>query len=236
MSVIRGIFFDLGWTLETPKTGDWMLTERFYEHFPKEQVDAVDRDIWYAALRKASYPLIISHQMSTLEEEEDAFTGFYYDLITNAGLTVSEETARDISRDRTYRWEKYVTMDDTEETLRRLKKQGYKLGIISDTWPSTVPRLEQSGLYGLFDCASFSFEKGIFKPDPAIFLDALGKMGLPAEETVFVDDLVKNLDSASSLGITGVLSLAHGSAPDPRYPSVRRPSDILQVLEEIQKT
>ncbi len=235
MAEIRGIFFDLGWTLETPETGDWMLTERFYEYYPKEQVDAVDRTVWYNALRQASRPLIIHHQMSTLAEEEDAFTGFYYDLMANAGLQISEQTARDISHDRTYSWEKYITMDDTEETLRTLKDRGYRLGIISDTWPSTVPRLEQAGLYSLFDCASFSFEKGIFKPDPAIFRDALAKMGLPAEETVFVDDLVKNLDSASALGIKGVLSLAHGASPDPRYPFIRKPSDILAVLEELHR-
>ena len=34
--MIRGIFFDLGWTLELPETGDWMLTKCFRKYISEE--------------------------------------------------------------------------------------------------------------------------------------------------------------------------------------------------------
>ena len=42
-----------------------------------------------------------------------------------------------------------------------------------------------------------------------IYLDALNKCGVPAEETVFIDDAVRNLDGAAALGITPILMAAN---------------------------
>lgn len=50
-----------------------------------------------------------------------------------------------------------------------------------------------------------SGEVGMAKPDPAIFRYALRRFGLDAAETVMVDDLQTNLDSAASVGLTTVL-------------------------------
>ena len=41
-------------------------------------------------------------------------------------------------------------------------------------------------------------------PRTALYQDALEKMGLPAGETVFVDDTLKNLHGAAALGIQTV--------------------------------
>ena len=76
----------------------------------------------------------------------------------------------------------------------------YKLGVISDTWPSIVPVLEEFGLPGYFDTLTYSFEVGCFKPDPRMFADALGKMGLPPEQCVFIDDTAQNLGGRPKAG------------------------------------
>ena len=228
----NGIFFDLGWTLEIPETGDWMLTKKFREYYPLEMQQSVDRTVWRNALMKASQPLIEHHQMRTRKEEEDAFTGFYYDLIANAGLTITEEIAREISHDRTYVYEpKYILLPDVRDMLVKLREQNYRLGIISDTWPSTVQRLEQYGIADLFDCQTYSYQLGVFKPDPQLYHDALKKLGLPAQQCVFVDDLPGNLEAASKLGIHPVQSLVKpGTKADPRFDSVSRPSELLELL------
>ncbi len=227
---IQGIFFDLGWTLETPLTGDWMLTKKFREYISEEIQNSVDPVIWRNAMRSASLPLIRNHVMETEAEEEEAFTGWYYDLLADAGLPVTLDIAREMARDRTYNLSNCILMEDTAETLLKLKRDGYRLGIISDTWPSVITRLKSYGLYDLFDCMTFSYERGIFKPDIRIYEDALKKMGLPAENTVFVDDLVKNLDGAAAAGMPGILSLARGNtAPDPRYPSIKSPSGLSEL-------
>ena len=56
---------------------------------------------------------------------------------------------------------------------------------------------------------TFSCFVGVFKPDKRIYLDALNKCGVPAEETFFIDDAVRNLDGAAALGITPILIAAN---------------------------
>ena len=106
---------------------------------------------------------------------------------------------------------------------------------ISDTWPSIVPQLEHAGILPYFDCLTFSYQLGLFKPDPQLFRDALTKMGLPAGETVFVDDLVKNLESAAALGIHPVLSCLHGAVPDSRWPHISTPAELPAVLKAMKQ-
>lgn len=48
-----------------------------------------------------------------------------------------------------------------------------------------------------------SFERGLLKPDPAFFRDALERFGLSAGECVFLDDLAENVRAAESLGVRG---------------------------------
>jgi HAD superfamily hydrolase (TIGR01509 family) len=49
-----------------------------------------------------------------------------------------------------------------------------------------------------------SGEVGIRKPDPAIYLLAAEKLGLPASACVLVDDMAANLPPAADLGMTTV--------------------------------
>lgn len=124
----------------------------------------------------------------------------------------------------------------------------YELGIISDTWPSIIPLLEHFDILKYFGCATFSFELGTFKPDRRMFQDALSKMGLPPEQTVFIDDSPKNLAGAAALGIVPVLisawspeldrglgidhiQAAGGAVPDAPGHGSRRIDEISGILE-----
>ena len=70
-----------------------------------------------------------------------------------------------------------------------------------------------------------------YKPDPRMYRDALEKMGLPPEETVFVDDGVENLQGARELGIQPVLIRAKPEAEFcDNIPSIRRISGLLELL------
>ena len=62
-------------------------------------------------------------------------------------------------------------------------------------------------LRGNFDEVLLSAEHGVRKPDPAIFRLALERLGLAAEQCVFVDDSEENLQTAGDLGMTIVFSL-----------------------------
>ena len=64
-----------------------------------------------------------------------------------------------------------------------------------------------------------------------MYRDALEKMGLPPEETVFVDDGVENLQGARELGIQPVLIRAKPEAEFcDNIPSIRRIYGLLELL------
>ena len=55
-----------------------------------------------------------------------------------------------------------------------------------------------------------------------MYLDALSKSGAAAEDTVFIDDSVRNLEGAAALGITPVLIAANPAADvETAYPKIR---------------
>ena len=42
---VQGIFFDLGWTLLTPVTGDWMFSSLARQYFPLEKMARGNKDL-----------------------------------------------------------------------------------------------------------------------------------------------------------------------------------------------
>lgn len=174
---VKAVFFDLGWTLVYPPSGDWEFTE------PAKKLFRWD-------------------VYATLPEERRAQGRHTYQLF-----------------------------EDSIPTLEALRGK-YKLGVISDTWPSIVPVLEEFGLPGYFDTLTYSFEVGCFKPDPRMFADALGKMGLPPEQCVFIDDTAQNLVGAQKLGIQPVqIRKKPGADPCPQgMLSIDKISGILELL------
>lgn len=52
-------------------------------------------------------------------------------------------------------------------------------------------------------CTMVSCECGIAKPNPEIFIKPLDFLGLKAEECIFIDDTIVNVDAACKIGIRG---------------------------------
>ena len=61
--------------------------------------------------------------------------------------------------------------------------------------------LKHYGCYDAFERVYFSHELGMRKPDPAIFKYIIDNHKLNPSETLFVDDCLKHIDSAKTLGI-----------------------------------
>jgi putative hydrolase of the HAD superfamily len=229
---IKGIFFDLGWTLEFPRNGDWMLTSFFCQSCNQTALSGVSPLELKAALSEGFDYLSKNHKVSSEEEEEKQFVN-YYEIIGKVlpSLGITHKTAAGIAHDRTYNMHNYELFEGTRETLEKLKQKGFKLGIISDTWPSVRTQLAYFDIMQYFDCATFSCDLGVFKPNPAMYKDALGKMELPAEQTVFVDDMPYILEGAQKLGIKPIQSVQEpGKRPDSRFPFIIRPEDIPEII------
>jgi len=91
---------------------------------------------------------------------------------------------------------------DMERAVVLAKRQGIRTGLVSNSWGSG--RYELNRFPELFDGWVISGEEGIRKPDPAIYVLAAERIGLPPEEIVFVDDLRGNLKPAREMGMATV--------------------------------
>ena len=81
----------------------------------------------------------------------------------------------------------------------------YRLAIGSNTDALHYTRsLELQPSLEDFDDVLLSYELGRCKPDPQFFVLGLRKLGVQADECVFIDDRPDNVAAASSLGITGL--------------------------------
>lgn len=236
MNTVKGIFFDLGWTLERPAADDWNRTRMFYEYYPDVRPENYEPQIWQQANQKAQDIILHNHLLHGLAEEMDIFTRYYMTLVNSLpDCSISEDVARIIAHDHTYQNENYIALEGAETLLRTLRSQGYRTGIISDTFPSVENSLRHISILDLFDTYTYSFAFGVFKPSPIMYEDALKQMNLPADQTIFIDDLSMNLAGAEAFGIRGIQSLAMpGSVSDGIHPFVHKPMDLLEILQTIQ--
>ena len=92
------------------------------------------------------------------------------------------------------------------EFARELKGAGLRSALVTNNavefrafWRRSIPLDE------LFHCVIDSSEVGLRKPDPRIFELALGRLGVPAERAVFLDDYAGNVEAARRVGMRGVL-------------------------------
>jgi putative hydrolase of the HAD superfamily len=95
-----------------------------------------------------------------------------------------------------------VVFPGTVELLRRLKRKGHPLYCLSNMHFASIEYLEKKETFwDVFDGAVISCRLQLCKPEPDIYKHLLQTYGLRADETLFIDDVQKNLDSAARLGI-----------------------------------
>ena len=214
------IFFDVGYTLDAPASGDWMFTGRFLELAGEKLKQRSEPEIQQARDEGLRF-LAKDHLVQTVEAEIRTFFDYYSIISDRLDLELSENAREQIARDRACNMENYIPYPGIAEVLSTLSKT-HRIGIISDTWPSIEPQLEHIGVSRYLSFCTFSCFVGVFKPDRRIYLDALNQCGVPAEDTVFIDDVVRNLDGAAALGITPVLAAVHPEADvETCYPKIR---------------
>lgn len=97
------------------------------------------------------------------------------------------------------------------EWIASLKSQ-YHLILLSNTSSIHAERFtkvslgpEGQNLFSLFNHVYYSYEMGLVKPDLAIYQQVLNEQGFSAEEVLFFDDNVANINSAKSMGIQSFL-------------------------------
>ena len=241
--MLRAILFDLGDTLIDFEPMDTRAVFRAgaissYEFFQQRGIFLPPFKSYcsnqFRAVRWA-------YLMAKLRRRE--FNGLHLlrSFCTSLGAHLDEPTLLDLA------WLWYAPLTghssiepDLAATLSHLRRNGLKLGLVSNTFVAGAihdRHLHELGLLDLLPIRVYSSDVGFRKPDRRIFQAALDRLGVLASETLFVGDLVKtDIVGARRLGMTTALKQPWGISRSHRLADfvIRQVSDLPDVLDSLQ--
>jgi HAD superfamily hydrolase (TIGR01509 family) len=98
-------------------------------------------------------------------------------------------------------WEEIFTENLPMCELIRALQPGYPLYLLSNTSDLHVEYMRRTyPIFHAFTDAVYSYRAKCFKPDRAIFEVAIRQFGIDPAETVYIDDLEKNVEAARAAG------------------------------------
>jgi len=110
---------------------------------------------------------------------------------------------------------KYIASDKSDtkynyellDLIKKLKVQGYKIGLLSNNSSKLNQKLKDAGIDVLFDEILISGDVGCMKPNIKIFQMLCERLAIKPEELVFIDDFEKNFINSDKVGFTPILYL-----------------------------
>lgn len=189
MSGIAAVIFDLGNVLL--RVDEALGAERFAARTGKTR-DEVER--FFRSTPYAMEFALGKHSKRT----------FYRTVATGLGFDGSyDEFARIWA-------EVFTPIPPMIAVAESLKKRVPRL-LLSNTNPIHMEYiLERFPFVGGFDDQIYSYEVGMLKPDETIYRLVLGRCGLTAARTVFIDDLAANVEGARRVGMQAI----HHQSPE----------------------
>jgi putative hydrolase of the HAD superfamily len=191
---INVIFFDLFFTLVTPKYND-LRNENDVLGITKEEWESHSEDNELYEKRATGKEVV---PIKIIES-----------IIEKMGIEASDLDKNEILALREDRFKRSLVDVDLSiiEILSDLKKSGKKICLISNADIIDVTHWKASPLYNLFDETIFSYEVGYIKPETEIYNIALNRMNAKPEECVFIGDGGSDeLKAAKELGIKTILT------------------------------
>jgi len=180
--MIKAVIFDLnGVFIKSPK-----LSDRFKEHFNIPEKD-------FLTMLKGIMSKV------RLPKANDIFS-YWKPYLLKWELDLSKKDFLDF-------WFS-VEKEDKEmiNFARKLKKKGLKIFILSNNFAERTNYYSQNfHFFNIFDKVYYSWQTGFVKPDVRAYKNILKDNNLKSEEVVYVDDSKENIESASRLGIKGIL-------------------------------
>lgn len=109
-----------------------------------------------------------------------------------------------------------ISFPHTENMLDEFKRNNFALGIITNGYGQfQTDNLKALGIEGYFDVILVSEWEGIKKPNPQIFLNALKKLQIEPQESIFVGDHLENdIRAAENVGMMAILKNSTGNTDD----------------------
>jgi putative hydrolase of the HAD superfamily len=183
---LRAVVFDYGMVLTGPQEPQALATLLHITGLPQEQFEPL-----YWANRHAY--------------DEGKLTGlaFWQKFIQEAGLNLSQGTV-----DKLNRWDARMWTTQNPAMLawqQKLKQKGILTAILSNMGDNVHDNIvREFDWLSRFDVLVWSYQLHIAKPEPAIYLHVLKELGTRAEETLFLDDKLVNIQAAHALGFKAI--------------------------------
>lgn len=160
-----------------------------------------------------------NHRSPVLERPQMEQVAFFVNYIRLAlqctGLDIDETICLEIlQKMRTTKWE-FRLFDDVLPTLKKMKESKHILGLISNVGQEAQKTFGELGLLQFLDFYVTSFETGHDKPDPEIFMVALEKAGIKANEAIYTgDSYEQDIVGARGVGMYPILLDRNGWFPE----------------------
>ena len=137
--------------------------------------------------------------------DEGKLTGleFWNKLNRDAALGLSQDQVDELNHWDGVLW---TTQNDVMIAwVERLKARGILTAILSNMGDNVLASIERTFKWpALFDVRVWSFQHLMAKPEPAIYRLTLEQLGTRAEETLFLDDRLVNVEAAAALGMQAI--------------------------------
>ena len=136
-------------------------------------------------------------------EDEEAFFSKYYELIAQS-LPINDPYSLKMQLfHHTHFAVNCVLFKEVRNVLDNLYGK-YKLGVISNAFPSMDWIFDLLDIRKYFDIIILSSDVGKAKPDSLIYNKALESINSKANECIFIDDKKENIEGANNLGFVGL--------------------------------
>jgi putative hydrolase of the HAD superfamily len=122
---------------------------------------------------------------------------------------------------------------DASETLQLLRDNGYRLGLLSNTWWAAEwhnADLAAHGLDSLIDEVVYTSDLPHSKPHPSVFLEVASRLEVAAEACVMVGDrMIDDISGALSVGMRAVWK--ENASPWPKSEHIVPTATIVHLAE-----
>lgn len=138
--------------------------------------------------------------------DEGKLTGFEFwkKINVEAGLALPLSAIEELNLWDARMW---TTKNDTMLAWQlAIKQRGILTAILSNMGDSVLANMQREfDWLSRFDVLVWSYQLKMAKPDPAIYRYVLKELGTGAEETLFIDDRLVNVEAANALGMKGIV-------------------------------
>jgi HAD superfamily hydrolase (TIGR01549 family) len=162
------------------------------------------------------------------------------EALNSLGCSVNEADSR-VKAALNVFFQRYVeslTLRPYAKKLLKRMKEHCKLGLVSNfTYaPVVYTSLSNLGINQFFDAVVVSHESGWRKPHMLIFQDVLGKLGVKAEEAVFIGDSpLEDIKGAKQAGLKTVFVASQFFSVESLRESGEKPDFVAKGLDEVYR-